>query len=339
MSKQTHRRSAHKPRHLTLPELEQSRTSVLNTLGSLQSRRSYQHAMDEFIEWYCSEPRLALNRIIVLRYRLHLESVPLAPATINLRLAAVRRLAYEASDSGLLSPELVAGIRRVKGVKKLGQQVGNWLTAEEGQQLLAAVRTDTLRGKRDAAMLGLLLGCGLRRSEVANLEIERIQRRDGHWAIVDLVGKAGHVRTVPVPLWVKTAIDSWSSAAGISEGRLFRAIRKNGVLWGAGVTQNVVWYAVKKCAKRAGIDKLAPHDLRRSCARMCHAAGGEIEQIQFLLGHASVQTTERYIGCKQKLGQAVNDRIEFRLSANWDPVSPSGYGDLRLRVTRASKNG
>jgi integrase len=272
--------------------------------------------MDEFIAWYCSEPRLALNRIVVVRYRMHLENIPLAPATINLRLAAIRRLAYEASDNGLLSPELVAGIRRVKGAKRSGQPVGNWLTTEEGQQLLNAVRTDTLRGKRDAAVLGLLLGCGLRRSEVANLEIERIQRRDGHWAIVDLVGKAGHVRTVPVPLWVKTAIDNWSSAAGVGEGKLFRAIRKNGVTWGRGVSQNVVWYVVKNSAKRAGIEKLAPHDLRRSCARMCHAAGGEIEQIQFLLGHASVQTTERYIGCKQKLGQAVNDRIEFRFGTN-----------------------
>lgn len=253
---------------------------------------------------------------MVLLYRLHLESIPLAPATINVRLAAVRRLAYEASDSGLLSPELVAGIRRVKGVKKLGQPVGNWLTAEEGQQLMGAVRTDTLRGKRDAAMLGLLLGCGLRRSEVADLEIGTIQQRDGHWAVVDLVAKAGHVRTVPMPLWVKSSIDSWTSAANIREGRLFRAIRRNGALWGSGVTQNVVWYVVKSCAKRAGINKLAPHDLRRSCARMCHTAGGEIEQIQFLLGHASVQTTERYIGCKQRLGQAVNDRIEFRLDTN-----------------------
>jgi len=316
MVKQSRRHPNQKPRHLILPELDQSKTSVLNTLSSLQSRRSYQHAMDEFIAWYCSEPRLALNRIVVLRYRMHLESIPLAPATINLRLAVVRRLAYEASDSGLLSPELVAGIRRVKGVKQLGKRVGNWLTVDEGQQLVGAVRTDTLRGKRDAAMLGLLLGCGLRRSELANLEIERIQRRDGHWAIVDLVGKAGRVRTVPVPLWVKTTIDGWTSAAGIGEGRLFRAIRKNGLLWGNGLTQNVVWYVVKDCAKRAGIDKLAPHDLRRSCARICHTAGGEIEQIQFLLGHASVQTRERYIGCKQKLGQAVNDRIEFRLDAN-----------------------
>ena len=334
MVKQSHRRPNHKPRHLTLPELEQSKTSVLNTLGSIQSRRSYQHAMDEFIDWYCSEPRLALNRVVVLRYRMHLENIPLAATTINLRLAAVRRLAYEASDNGLLSPELVAGIRRVKGVTRHGQPVGNWLTAEEGQHLLGAVRTDTLRGKRDAAMLGLLLGCGLRRSEVANLEIEKIQRRDGHWAIVDLVGKVGHVRTVPVPHWVKSAIDNWSSAASIGEGRLFRDIRKNGALWGTGVSQNVVWYVVKNCAQRARIEKLAPHDLRRSCARMCQAAGGEIEQIQFLLGHASVQTTERYIGCKQKLGQAVNDRIKFRLGSNWDTTSWPSDRRLRLGVAR-----
>ena len=290
MMKSSRRRAKHNARNLTLPELEQSKTSVLNALGSLQSRPSNQHAMDDFIAWYCSEPRLALNRVVVLRYRMHLESLHLAPGTINQRLAVVRRLAYEASDSGLLSPESVAGIRGVKGVKRLGQPVGNWLTTEEGQQLLAAVRTDTLRGKRDVAMLGLLLGCGPRRSEVANLEIEKIQQRDGHWTIVDLVGKAGHVRTVPMPLWVKSAIDRWSSAASVCEGRLFRAIRRNGALWGRGVTQNVVWYVVKNCAMRAGIDKLAPHDLRRSCARMCHAAGGEIEQIQFLLGHASVQT-------------------------------------------------
>jgi hypothetical protein len=125
MLKPSRRRSNQRPRNLTLPELEQSKTSVLNTLGPLQSRRSYEHAMNEFIAWYCAEPRLALNRIVVLRYRMHLESVPLAPATINLRLAAVRRLAYEASDSGLLSPELEAGSRRVKGVKRLGQPVGN----------------------------------------------------------------------------------------------------------------------------------------------------------------------------------------------------------------------
>ena len=269
--------------------------------------------MEEFIQWYCSEPRLALSRSVVLRYRLQLESGHLAPATINVRLAGIRRLAYEAADSGLLSPELVAGIRRVKGVKRLGRRAGNWLTPEEGQSLLNGADPGTLRGKRDGAMLALLPGCGLRRSELVSLEIRHLQQREDHWAIVDLVGKGGHIRTVPVPAWVKNAVDAWASAASIGKGKLVRSIRKNGTVWGDGLTQNVVWYVVKDCAIGAGIDRLAPHDLRRSCARMCHLAGGELEQIQFLLGHASVQTTERYLGCKQRLSRAVNDHIDLRL--------------------------
>lgn len=287
--------------------------AVLNTLESIQSRRSYEHAMSEFIAWYCSAARLAFNRSVVLQYRTFLEKKQLAAATINVRLAAVRRLAYEAVDHGILSPDVAAAIRRVKGVRQIGQRVGNWLTVEQGHNLLRATSPMALRGKRDAAMLFLLLACGLRRSEVVNLHYEKIQRREDRWAIVDLVGKAGHVRTVPVPDWVKSAIDAWTNAAGIKEGPLFRSIRKNGVLWGDGLTNNVIWYVVKECAQRAGIAKLAAHDLRRSCARWCHAAGGELEQIQFLLGHASVLTTERYIGCKQNLSHPVNDRIQLNI--------------------------
>jgi site-specific recombinase XerD len=98
----------------------------------------------------------------------------------------------------------------------------------------------------------------------------------------------------------------------VASGKLFRAIRKNGTVWGNGITQNVVWYVVKQCGEHAGIKPLAPHDLRRTCARLCHAAEGDLEQIQFLLGHASVQTTERYIGCKQDLSRAVNERLPFK---------------------------
>ena len=293
----------------SVPELEQAKHAVLNTLESIQSRRSYEHAMSEFITWYCSAARLAFNRSVVLQYRTFLEKKQLAAATINVRLAAVRRLAYEAVDHGILSPDVAAAIRRVKGVRQIGQRVGNWLTVEQGHNLLGAISPKVLRGKRDAAMLSLLLACGLRRSEVVNLRCERIQRREDRWAIVDLVGKSGHIRTVPVPQWVKNAIDDWTTAASIKEGLLFRSIRKNGVIWGYGLTNNVIWYVVKECATRAGIEKLAPHDLRRSCPRWCHAAGGELEQIQFLLGHASVLTTERYIGCKQNLTHPVNDRI------------------------------
>ena len=234
----------------------------------------------------------------------------LAAATINVRLAAVRRLAYEAADTGLLSPELVAGIRRVKGVPQLASRRQ---LAHGGGRRTATGRLDrqTLREMRDAAIVSLLLGCGLRRSEVVGLKTSDLPRRDGRWSIVDLVGKAGHMRTVPVPGWVKSVVDAWTESVPIVGGKLFRSIRKNSAVWGDGITQNVVWYVVKDCAQRVGIKPLAPHDLRRSCARLCHAAGGELEQIQFLLGHASVQTTERYIRCKQYLCRAVNDRLPF----------------------------
>src|SRR5208283_2548845 len=105
---------------LRLPDLEHAKAAVLNSLNSADAKRGYPHAIEEFVDWYCSEPRLAFDRIVVLRYRSHLESRQLAPGTVNLRLGAVRRLAYEAADCGLLSADLAAGIRRVKGVRKLG---------------------------------------------------------------------------------------------------------------------------------------------------------------------------------------------------------------------------
>ena len=136
--------------------------------------------------------------------------------------------------------------------------------------------------------------------------------RQGHWAVVDLIGKGGHIRTVPIPEWVKAALDQWTRAASVREGRIFRAVARTGKVWGKGISQNVVWYVVRTCCERVGLEHIAPHDLRRTCAKLCHDSGGELEQIQFLLGHASVQTTERYLGCKQNLGSPVNDRFKLR---------------------------
>ena len=277
---------------LRLPDLEHAKAAVLNSLTSADAQRGYRHAIDEFVDWYCSEPRLAFNRIVVLRYRSYLESRQLAPGTVNLRLGAVRRLAYEAADCGLLSSDIAAGIRRVKGVKKLGVRLGNWLTVEQAHSLWQAPDSQGLKGKRDRALLALLLACGLRRHEAVGLKIDDLQQREEHWAIVDLVGKAGHVRTVPIPDWVKGQLDEWL-----------------GRTWGDCMTEKSIWHIVKHCAKGIGMPNLAPHDLRRTCARLCHASGGELEQIQFLLGHVSVQTTERYLGCKQRIRSAVNDRI------------------------------
>jgi integrase len=149
----------------------------------------------------------------------------------------------------------------------------------------------------------------LRRHEAVTLTLDHLQQGEEHWAIVDLVGKAGHVRTVPVPDWVKRELDGWLAAAAVDRGKVFRRVNQVGRTWGDGMTEKSVWHIVKEAAKIIGVAKVSPHDLRRTCARLCHASGGELEQVQFLLGHVSVQTTERYLGCKQRIRSAVNDRI------------------------------
>jgi site-specific recombinase XerD len=210
-------------RFLRLTDLDHAKRTVLNTLGSAASARSYANAMDDFIDWYSSEPRLAFSKHVVLRYRLELESRHLAPSTINLRLAAVRRLAYEAAGTGILSPELAAGIQRVKGAKRLGVRLGNWLTVEECRAVLAAPDVTTLTGCRDRAMLSLPFGCGHRRAELVAPELRYLQRREDHWVLVDLIGKGRHIRTVPVPDWVQSAVAAWTTVARITEGRLSAA--------------------------------------------------------------------------------------------------------------------
>ena len=142
-------------RVLAIPDLEHAKTAVLNSLTSLSGQRTYDHAIREFVAWYCSKPRLAFSRTVVLRYRIHLEQRGYAPATINLRLAAVRRIAYEAADAGLLSPELAAGIRRVKGLRRIGVRLGNWLTPDQGRRLLDSAVPSTARHSTGSPSRGI----------------------------------------------------------------------------------------------------------------------------------------------------------------------------------------
>ena len=142
---------------------------------------------------------------------------------------------------------------------------------------------------------------GLRHRESADLEFRHLQQREE--------GKGGHVRTVPLPDWMKTMMDEWLAAAAISAGRVFRCVCRAGKHWGDGVTERLVWHVVKQYTRKLGLGQVAPHDLRRTCAKLCHSSGGELDQIQFLFGHVSVQTAERYLGCKQRIRGAVNDCI------------------------------
>jgi hypothetical protein len=299
---------------LTIPELEHAEASALGTLASLHSRRAYKHAIDKFIAWYCFEPRLGFNRVIVVRYRSFLESLALSAATINLHLSAIRRLADEAAESNMLSPELAIGIRRVKGVKRVGARTGNWLSTDQAQDLLNAIpRTHSTRQKRRgvgwtaARMRSASIG-----SRVAAIGSDSIEKRP--------LDRRRHVRQG------RTATNG--ARFGLVQGSnrslasCLRSFRRAGIQANLENQDRTKSWDRSGCCldsskaicKRIGMDHLAPHDLRRTCARLCHSAGDELEQIQFLLGHASVQTTERYIGCRQKFRDAVNDRFKISLA-------------------------
>jgi site-specific recombinase XerD len=294
-------------------EWQRLKALVLESVSSPITRRVYNMALDEFMTWFRQEPRPGFSKATVYAWRVSLQARGLGSSSISIRLSAIRKLAAEAADNGLLPPEVAASIMRVKGVKSTGVRVGNWLSLQQAQDLLSAPNIVTVKGLRDRAMLAVLLGCGLRRSEVAALTFAHLQSRDGRWCIVDLVGKHGRVRTAPLPTWVKAAIDQWAAAGGLIDGYVFRPVNRADRLGGERLSEKVVWQMLQPYAKAVGLPGIAPHDLRRTCAKLCRASGGELEQIQMLLGHASVQTTERYLGTKQDLIHAPNDAIKLRI--------------------------
>jgi len=241
-----------------------------------------------------------------------LEAKGLAPATVNRQLAALRKLAGEAVEAGWLDPAVGQGIGRVKGAKQAGRRLGHWLTKKQAETLLALPQGESLQARRDRALLCLLLGCGLRRTELAALTVEQVQQREGRWVLVDLVGKGQRVRSVPMPAWAKAALDRWTEAAGISEGRLFRPVNKADAVVGSSLTSQAVYGIVASYSQKLGLP-CAPHDLRRTFAQLAHKGQAPLEQIQLSLGHASIQTTERYLGIQQDLQDAPCDRLGLRV--------------------------
>ncbi|MDQ3811357.1 MAG: site-specific integrase, partial [Chloroflexota bacterium] len=151
-------------------------------------------------------------------------------------------------------------------------------------------------------------------SEVAMLEVRHVQQRDGRWVIVDLVGKGRRTWSVPMPSWATAALDAWLDAARISDGRVFRSLRKGGRLNGAGMTDQAVADVVRAYAAQLAVP-IAAHDLRRTFAKLAMKGGARLEQIQLSLGHPSIATTERYLGVEQDLTDAPCDRLRLRLQA------------------------
>jgi integrase len=290
---------------------------VLDSLPSPHTRRAYGRALADFLGWYAGAARgQGFSKATVEQYARHLEGQNLAASTRNVRLTAVRRLAAEAADNGLVEPATAAAIARVRGARQHGARSGNWLTVDQAERLLDAPDRLTWKGVRDRALLAVLIGCGLRRSEVSNLDFAHVQQRDGRWTIVDLHGKANRIRTVPMPAWTKAAIDRWAQAAGLSTGRVFRPLNNRHQLRGDALLPQNIMEAVRHYGYLIGLPKLAPHDLRRTFAKLAHNGRAALEQIQLSLGHASIVTTERYLGVRQDLQDAPCDRLGIRIAAD-----------------------
>jgi len=206
---------------------------------------------------------------LLLEYRASIDT--LAASTINVRLSAIRKLVGEARRLGLVGVEEAANLTDVPNLRQQGTRLGNWLTKEQAKELLAVPDRSSLKGKRDYVLLALLVGCALRRTELAELEVSTIQLRENRWVLADLEGKERRIRTVAVPLWVKQGINAWMTAAKIEEGRLLRSIAKGGKV-GASLSDWAVCSVVEQSARQIGIERFGAHDLRRTCANVWSAA-------------------------------------------------------------------
>ena len=290
------------PIDLRLAELRQM---VLDSVVSEHSKRNYAKALDDLFLFAASRP---LTRALLMEWRAAMNK--LSPSTVNVRLSAMRKLVTEARRNGMLGAEDAANLTEVPNIAEKGTRLGNWLTREQAKELLAVPDRSTLRGKRDYVILALLVGCALRRQELASLDVGTIQQREGRWVLADLEGKGRRVRTVAIPVWVKQGIDAWRTAAGIDQGPLLRSIAKGKkAKMGESLSDWAIWSVVEQSAKEIGIERFGAHDLRRTCAKLCRKNGGDLEQIKFLLGHSSIQTTERYLGSEQEIEIAVNDHL------------------------------
>lgn len=295
---------------------------VLDTVSE-RSRRDYGRALIGevgshvkqtamgFIPWFVTTGQTALNKATINAHVAYLKAQGVTDSSINQRLAAIRKLALEAADNGLIDESAAQAIGRVENVKVQGKKLGNWLSREQASAMLNAPDTKTVKGLRDRAILGLMLGCGLRREELTTLTVAHLQQREGRWVILDLNGKHNRTRTIPMASWVKALIDQWTQAAGITSGLLFRAIRRGGHTQEGGMTAQAIWYVVEEYSP---VEGLAPHDLRRTFAKLADKAGAPLAQIQKTLGHASIQTTERYVGNDLDLQNAPSDLIRLDIA-------------------------
>lgn len=280
--------------------------STLSDLVSAHTRRNYAKGIADLYAFARREDGSfkPITPAVLAEWRSSMAGT-LASSTINVRLHGARALVRMAKQKGQMETEEAWQLLQVSGMPFRGSRVGNWLTVEQTRRILALPSRKNLRGLRNYCILAILTGCALRVNELAALDFATFQNRDSRWVFADLPSKGGRVRTVAIPTWVVQAINAWLKASKIKEGKVIRQL----TLGPEGLSTQGIWDIVSKAAAKIGVPNFGPHDLRRTCARLCREQGGDLEQIQAMLGHASLVTTQRYLGTVQNLRNAVNDNL------------------------------
>ncbi len=285
---------------------------VLNSLPSPQSKRVYKMAIRDFLKYWQTRKKPTLDKLFLQTYITHLQDEGVGESSINLRLAAIRKLAREASELQIWPDSVAAAFASVKNIPQRGVRTGNWLSLEQAQELINAPDISTLIGLRNRAILATLLGCGLRRLELVKLSSDQLQLRDGRWVIADLVGKRNKARTVTVPAWTKQAIDDYLDVVETRSGKLFQAMSKSGDIQRNHISPETVREVVRIYASMCGF-RITPHDLRRTYAKLALKNGAKIEQIQLNLGHQSLATTQVYLGTDLDLKNGPGDFLDINI--------------------------
>lgn len=290
-------------------DLDRLAQMAVASVPAAASKAAYTARLREFLRWHQANGRPPLCRPTVRDYREYMRERGLKPRSINQALSAIKTLVRQAVEAGAMDDRDGAAILQVEGVAKRGDSCGRWLTEEQARALLAAPDIGTLKGKRDYAMLSLLLGCGLRRFEAVQLTVEMIAQRSGRWCIVDLTRKRGKIDTVPMPNWTYCAVTEWLQAAGVTSGPVLRAIGR-GVVQDNAISTWQVCSLTRQYAGQIGV-VISPHDARRTALTILLERGATIEQLRQFAGHDSIQTTETYLKRSTNLRNAACDLVDL----------------------------
>jgi site-specific recombinase XerD len=295
-------------------------TQTLEAAESPHTRRAYERSLKMLADWLGDRE---LSYAILREYRAHLIKQEHSPQTINSHLAAIRFYARELAKAGHLAVEQSQSLQAIENVKIKGRKLGNWLSIEDATKLLNQPDISVPAGLRDRAILALLIGAGLRRSEVVSLEVSHFEKRDGRWMLIGVKGKHGRTRNIPIPDWVKGIVDQWTELANITSGIIVRPVswsKEKFWIRDEPMDTSSLFKIVKKYGKDVGRFRIAPHDLRRTFARLAYEAKDEngkhlvdLKQIQLALGHANQSTTEGYVNAQQDLQIAPGDVLGIEI--------------------------